>query len=1042
MSQPFHNEKISAPFLGKLVERRAIVASFKRTDPQVVWISSPGGSGKTALALQLAHASRRLTLWYNIDTIDDDPAVFFNSLREAAVNAGARADEIPEIIADDLKHLRSFAVYFFFRMKQSLGCDYVLVFDNYQRLHTEAPLHHLLVQVISTQLPDIRVIVTSRAEMPSPWPTLDAEASLMSIGWPQLRIDNEEIAGFLSLEAGLSDLRHDPGVVSALARNSDGWVAGLKLLLVMLKHRPDDFEIGQLDQGRYQIFRYFSSEVIAGMDERTRQVLLKTAILPFMPLNLLNDLCEDDQAASVIQGLFRRQFFISRRSEDRNEAAECYLFHDLMRDYLVQSFRSAFNPTQQQRLKQSAGQLLMRDGWTEGALHLLLDAGCWHESLDLLEKLAPAWVNSGRTASLRRLIEQLPSEYRRQRAKIEYWYGQCLLPMRLHEALDCFHSAYRKFSEMADLEGRVLSWYGAILAIWLEWGDCKRLDTWIDELGELRHELDELRHEAVSDEKKLEELLAMGAVTAMSLRQMDHPDMPYWEQRNLDMLDRGELPLSEMIFRGLQLMIHYTWGVGDREKSQQVMDYLRYALNDERCTETAQCVSGVMLSAHNYWFSPSVDVCLNHVDSGLAKAARFGMPFWDNIMINVALFKLCSVRDAQGASKYLELMSQRLHEHSSKNEVAVYYHFKGYIAWLEQNYEAALLAVDRAMALGVSTGFSFSPTYYRLLIARIRADMGETRKALLLAAQSRREAKSFNSDCLIYTALLVSADILHEAGQAERAMGFAAAAFEIGERQRYYTEPYIKETSYLALCRAALRRSPQSSYLKERIALLSTSSRAVCTIRTLGRFTIEQAGQPENSSRKQAKVPMHLLLRLIAAGEGNSLDSAALIEAVWPGTEFRKGYARLKSTVQRLRDMLGADDVLLFSDGRLRLDETLCEVDAWCFDSQSKREGALDEGRLQQLFDLYQGPFCDQPNEDEGVVIYRSALESRYESLVKRMAENLARRDEWVRMLELYQQALMRSPNNSTFVSGVAECLSRLGREQELQAFMRSIDVF
>ncbi len=1032
MEPPFYSEKVSTPVMGKLVERRTILGAFRKADPRVVWISSPGGSGKTALALQLARTSQRLLLWYNIDSIDDDPAVFFNSLRQAAVNAGACADEIPEMIADDLKHLRSFAVYFFSCMKQSLAHEYVLVLDNYQHLQHAAPLHHLLVHVISTQLPDIRVVVTSREEMPSPWLALDSDANLMKIGWPELRVDEVEIGEFLSIEAGLSELAHDPEVVSSLANNSDGWVAGLKLLLVMLRHRTDGFDVRQLDQGRYQIFRYFSSEVIAGMDEQTRLVLQKTAMLPFMPLNLLNELCEDDQAASIIQGLFRRQFFISRHSADRNETTECYVYHDLMHDYLLESCRSAFSPAQQQQLKYSAGQLLRRGGWSEGALHLLLDAECWNDSMNLIEQLAPVWADSGRTASLLQLIEQLPVEHRRQRARIEYWYGQCLLPMRLHEAHDCFDSAYRKFSSMADLEGRVLSWYGAILAIWLEWGDCRRFDRWLDEL-------DALRREEVTD-RKLKELLAMGAVTAMSLRRMDHPDMPYWEACNLKMLDRGELPLSETIFRGLQLMIHYTWGIGDRQKAQQVMDYLQYALHDDRCTETAQCVSGVMLSAHNYWFSPSADVCLNHVDNGLARAADYGMPFWDNIMINVALFKLCSVEDVQGAHMYLDMMSQRLHEHSSNNEVAVYYHFKSYIAWLEQDNETALLAVNRAMDLALSTGFSFSPTYYRLLIARIRADMGEPRKALLLVAQSRREARSINSDCLIYTSLLVSADILFEMGQVERARRFAGIAFEIGEKQGYYTEPYVKRTNYLALCQMALRRSPENEYLNARLSLQYANTQSVCRIHTLGRFNIEQTDKPQAGSRKQAKVPMQLLLRLVAAGEANNLGSEELIEAVWPGTEFRKGYSRLKTTVQRLRDMLGAEDTLLFRDGRVQLNEKLCEVDAWQFESGSRALNSLEEGRLQQLFNIYQGPFCDQLNEDESSLIYASALESRYESLVSRMAEKYGQRNEWVRTLELYQQALKKSPNNSTFVSGVAECLSRLGREQELQTFMRSIE--
>lgn len=1029
---PFYSEKVSAPVLGELVERRAIVAAFKKADPQVVWISSPGGSGKTAAALQLAHASQRLLLWYNLDSIDNDPAVFFNSLRQTLVSSGVKADGVPEMIADDLRHLRSFAVYFFSRIKASLGNDYVLVLDNYQLLHAEAPLHYLLVSAILSQLPDICVIVTSREEMPSPWLRLDVDARLLKIGWPQLRIDNDEIGEFLCAETELADLRHDPEVMASLARNSDGWVAGLKLLLVMLRHQSGKLDLERLEQGRYQIFRYFSSEVISGMASEAREVLLKASRVPFIPLSLAGDLCEDERAGKIIQDLFRGHFFISRHESERHAGEECFVLHDLLRDYLSEEFKSSYSETRRRELLYHAGQLFQQNGWHQEALQLFLDAEAWREGLDLIEELAPLWVYKGRTASLLSLIEQMPQEYRTQRAIVEYWYGLCLLPGRLGEAYDHLNSAYAEFKKAGNLPASIRSWAAIINTLWLTSGDYWRLDPWIQELDAL--------HQGAGDDDGLQQMLAHGAFTALSLRRLDHPDMPYWEALNLQMLDQGGQPLSDTILRGLQMMIYYTWGIGDRAKSTLVMEYLHYAMNDERCSETAQCVYRNMASAHSYWFSPQVEECLEHVEVGLAKAAEYGVPFWDVLLINTALLKLCSVEDVAGARSYLERLTQSINETSSANEVAVFYNIKGYIGWLKGDLPGALAAAEKAMELALACGLAFSPVYYRMLIARIKADMGETRAALRLIAESRRQAKAFRSDCLLYASLMASADILQAAGRVERAMGYARPAFEIGERQRYYAEYYVRRGGYRTLCRHALSAGPESQYLRDRLELLSEEVEPLCRIRTLGRFAIERVGQTAAGSRKQAKVPMQLLLRLIAAGEGNNLGSEALIESLWPGTEFRKGYPRLKTTVQRLRGMLGADDALLFRDGRLHLNGALCEVDAWRFESRRKTLDALDEGQLQQLFDIYQGPFCDQLNEDEEVLIYRSTLETRFEALANRMAENHGRRDEWGQALEIHQQALKRCPYNSSFVSGVAQCLSRLGRERELEAFMRSID--
>jgi hypothetical protein len=77
-----------------------------------VWICSPAGTGKTALALQLAQTGRRPYLWYNIDRFDKDLAVFFNIFKQAVRRIGANFKKLPDVSPDDLLDLKSFAIFF------------------------------------------------------------------------------------------------------------------------------------------------------------------------------------------------------------------------------------------------------------------------------------------------------------------------------------------------------------------------------------------------------------------------------------------------------------------------------------------------------------------------------------------------------------------------------------------------------------------------------------------------------------------------------------------------------------------------------------------------------------------------------------------------------------------------------------------------------------------------------------------------------------------------------------------------------------------
>ena len=80
--------KVSLPINTQAMPR---VSLFERLDGlrehQVIWISSPAGSGQTTLVSTYLEARELPCLWYQVDVGDDDPASFFYYLGRAVLSA-------------------------------------------------------------------------------------------------------------------------------------------------------------------------------------------------------------------------------------------------------------------------------------------------------------------------------------------------------------------------------------------------------------------------------------------------------------------------------------------------------------------------------------------------------------------------------------------------------------------------------------------------------------------------------------------------------------------------------------------------------------------------------------------------------------------------------------------------------------------------------------------------------------------------------------------------------------------------------------------
>jgi two-component SAPR family response regulator len=155
-------------------------------------------------------------------------------------------------------------------------------------------------------------------------------------------------------------------------------------------------------------------------------------------------------------------------------------------------------------------------------------------------------------------------------------------------------------------------------------------------------------------------------------------------------------------------------------------------------------------------------------------------------------------------------------------------------------------------------------------------------------------------------------------------------------------------------------------------------------IYTLGRFSVVKDGNPIRAgARGQGRV-LELLKVLIALG-GREVEEARLAEALWPEADGDIAHQAFKTTLHRLRKLLGSDEVVCIRDGRVTLDARSCWVDVWAFErlvgthEPGKRGvGEFATSSLEKAVALYQGHFLGGETGSLWAMALRERLHAKF----------------------------------------------------------------
>ncbi len=957
--------KLIRPRFTGIVPRRRLFGLLDRGRRRpVVWITAPAGSGKTALVANYLEVRKLRGLWYQLDAGDADSASLFYYLGEAGRRAAPRSRRpLPLLTPEYLAGLPVFARNFFRALFARLTRPALVVFDNYHELPPWSPLHEGLVQGLDEIPAGSTVIFISRTDPPPAFARLRLANRLALLGWEDLRLTPDESAAIARKRLG-GDLL-TPADLAALYDQTEGWLAGLVLLLEQARGGSTPAMRGE----RGQVFDYFASEIFDRTDAEMQRFLLQTSSLPRITAPAAAMLTGDSRAEAMLDALARRNYFTARRDGE----PPSYEYHPLFREFLQARAGEQLAPESLAGLQRAAASWLLQQGDSEQAAELYALAKDWPGLTAVIVSAAGSMISQGRSQTVERWIKALPEKMVNDQPWLLYWRGVCRLPFVPAESRSDFERAFERFRETGDEAGVWLAWSMVIGTFLHECENYTPLDQWIALMEESL--LKEETTTVLSPE--IEARAASGMLNALLLKQPHHPNIAVWADRVFSLMQKEE----DANFRlqiGYYLALYTLW-IGDYSKTARVIDLLHQAARSPAASPLMQ-LTGKSAEAQLAWLNGSFSDCLTLVSEGIKLARERGMHLWDHDLLSHGVAAALSIEDHAMATSLL-LEREAVLSRWRRFDRAFYHYLTGWMALQRGDLPGALNHAETALGISLEMNAPYPEAICRLLLADIFVERRAFRQAGRERGRARRIGLGMKSLQIEFIYLISVAWRLRSGGKPGKQIKRALRRALILGREQGYINLFGWRSSVMAcLCLTALEAGIETDYVRELVRkrnLIPDPPPIECEawpwavkVYTLGRFTLlidEEAVR--FASRGQGKV-LELLKALITFG-GREVGEERLTDALWPEAEGSKGRQLFKTTLHRLRRLLGKQEAITLRAGKVTLDPRFCWVDAWAFER-------LLSACPEKALNLYRGPFLGREEPPEWALPLQKRLHDRY----------------------------------------------------------------
>lgn len=930
-----------------------------------IWISGPPGAGKTVLASSYMDARARPCLWYQVDCRDADAATFFYYMGRAVNKTFPRTKPLPLLTPEYLPGLPAFTRNYFERLSGRLKTPFYIVFDNYQEIPVNSPVHEMIRNGIEVMPNNVRVIFISRTEPPKTFARLQTNNSLKMIGWNELALTLNESKKIIDIKLKGRKTK-TRNLALKLHQIAGGWMAGLALMIEKAKREVFEFEPEQLRAvAQDTVFDYFASEIFEKLDPVTRDFLLKTALPPSIDAAIAKQLTGTGNADQILSQLYRNNHFMERRFHAGTRVPiHVYQYHPLFREFLLHYAKNYLDDEFVISQKKAA-LILSEKGRYEDAFGLFRDCMQWERIELLIMEHGRELIAQGRGKLLEEWITSLPKDNFDNGPWLQYNLGLCRMSFNPAESRSHLERAFRLFEKRKDRVGVFLSWAGIVDSCIFGFDNLKLLDGWIPRLGGL------IRSFGAFPSEETEARVASSMFMALIYRQPQHPEIEKWGARALELSQKS----GDMRLKALALLNYafHKLNSGRLEEAAITIDSCR------RFTQSGDAPPLVVLTlnwveAMHLTYSANNKDCQKVVSGGINLSASTGAHIMDFLLLGQGALSALDAGDLKTAEKLFGRMDFLSFRQDPLTDKGYYQFLLAYNAMLRRDFRQAAMHADMAMKQAEATGFPLATSYCHIEYAHVMHELKENKKAAYHLKEAQRIASLIRYRYMEFICLLTRAQFAFGNGKEKSGLSSLRKGMALGRDCGFMNTYTLRPEIVAGLCSKAFEAGIETEYVQALIKKRNFSSEAApvdmeawpraVKIYTFGKFVIERDGRPVKASRKTQQRPLNLLKALIALG-AEGVKKQTLADILWPDAEGDSQQKSFAAALHRLRGILGHENTVRLSGGRVTLNPLYVWVDVRAFEHiLEKAEAAFQTGRKEKAASLrrkaaalYHGPF-------------------------------------------------------------------------------------
>jgi LuxR family maltose regulon positive regulatory protein len=392
------SSKLAPPALPTTTITRAGSALRLDGARRVALVVAPAGYGKTVAARQWYDQAAGSAGWLSVDLIDASPSSFWLHMLAALRRVAVPLDEEVDLLLEERGPDAVFLAELITQLERSERVV-DLVLDDLGRVESDEVFEGLalLVERVGDR---VRVIATSRAELPLPVAAWRGRDWVVDLREDQLRLDDDDAHALARAHGFASPAESD--VVTTLNQKLEGWPIAVHLALRSMTTTSLASLDSSISDTRKVLANDFVGQVLERLTDDQRDVALGLSVLRWFDLDLCRELLGEPSVA-ILRGLDRQQLFLQGIDEPRRAMR----YHSLVRGILEEELRWR-DPQRHEQLHRDAAELWLAREDLPAAYHHLLEVGEGRSAFDLVIQPALELVDRGDRAGLARLVASLP----------------------------------------------------------------------------------------------------------------------------------------------------------------------------------------------------------------------------------------------------------------------------------------------------------------------------------------------------------------------------------------------------------------------------------------------------------------------------------------------------------------------------------------------------------------------------------------------------------------------------------------------------------